>query len=163
MVEDKKMFFQSPTYGLLDMENLKKVMLKYMGNQKTDQYRLIIGTDSQPKNNKGADFVTAILIHHIGYGGIYFWQRFEINKQMSLKERIYQEATTSLIAAENLLLSCNGNGITKFNLEIHVDIGSHGETRELISEVVGMIRGSGYICKTKPDSFGASKVADRHT
>jgi hypothetical protein len=33
----------------------------------------------------------------------------------------------------------------------------------MIAEVVSMIKGNGYEVKTKPDSFGASKVADRHT
>jgi len=28
---------------------------------------------------------------------------------------------------------------------------------------VGMIRGSGYTVKTKPESYAASKVADRYT
>ena len=55
------------------------------------------------------------------------------------------------------------NGISKYDIQIHVDIGKKGETRGLITEVVGMIRGNGYDVKIKPDSFGASKVADRHT
>lgn len=33
----------------------------------------------------------------------------------------------------------------------------------MITEVVGMIRGSGYDVKIKPQSYGASKVADRYT
>jgi len=33
----------------------------------------------------------------------------------------------------------------------------------MIKEVVGMVRGSGYNAKTKPDAYGASAVADRHT
>ena len=49
------------------------------------------------------------------------------------------------------------------DVEIHVDIGQKGPTRELIAEVVGMIRGNGFNVKTKPDAFGASSVADRHT
>ncbi|HRU32970.1 MAG TPA: ribonuclease H-like YkuK family protein, partial [bacterium] len=46
---------------------------------------------------------------------------------------------------------------------IHVDIGMKGETRQLIKEVVGMITSSGYSAKIKPESFGASKVADKHS
>ena len=48
-------------------------------------------------------------------------------------------------------------------LEIHVDVGTKGDTREMINEIVGMIRGSGYSVKTKPEAYGASNVADRHT
>jgi len=33
----------------------------------------------------------------------------------------------------------------------------------MIKEVVGMVTGNGFTAKTKPDSYGASKVADKHT
>lgn len=49
-----------------------------------------------------------------------------------------------------------------YNLEIHVDVGQHGKTKEIIDEVVGMIIGSGFEVRTKPDSYGASTVADKY-
>jgi len=71
----------------------------------------------------------------------------------------------SLNAAETLVpeirKSINGSG--KYELEIHIDVGKQGPTREMIKEVVGMVTGSGYVAKTKPDSWGASSVADKHT
>ena len=51
---------------------------------------------------------------------------------------------------------------TGLNLEIHVDIGPNGPTRELIADIVGMIRANGFKVATKPSSWGASHVADRH-
>jgi predicted RNase H-related nuclease YkuK (DUF458 family) len=51
----------------------------------------------------------------------------------------------------------------ELNLEIHLDVGSNGATKTLVKEVVGMVNGSGYSCKIKPDSYGASSVADRYT
>ena len=51
----------------------------------------------------------------------------------------------------------------KYDLEIHIDVGPLGPTREMIREVVGMVNGNGFTAKTKPDSWGASKVADKHT
>jgi predicted RNase H-related nuclease YkuK (DUF458 family) len=50
-----------------------------------------------------------------------------------------------------------------YNLEIHVDVGEHGATREMIKEVVGMVTGNGFVAKTKPDAYAASYVADKHT
>ena len=50
----------------------------------------------------------------------------------------------------------------RINLEIHVDIGPNGETRAMIAEIVGMIRANGFKVATKPASWGASHVADRH-
>jgi len=51
----------------------------------------------------------------------------------------------------------------KYDLEIHIDVGSLGPTREMIREVVGLVTGNGFTAKTKPDSWGASSVADKHT
>jgi len=53
---------------------------------------------------------------------------------------------------------------TKHNwdFEIHVDVGSNGATRPMIQELVSMIRANNFEAKTKPESYAASKVADRH-
>jgi uncharacterized protein len=53
--------------------------------------------------------------------------------------------------------------VSDFNLTIHVDVGPNGETKQMLQEIVGMIKGNGFSVKTKPDSYGASSVADRHT
>ena len=49
-----------------------------------------------------------------------------------------------------------------FDFEIHADIGEKGETRTMIQEVVGMIRANNFEARTKPESYAASNVADRH-
>ena len=41
--------------------------------------------------------------------------------------------------------------------------GEYGDTRDMIKEVVGMVTGNGYVAKTKPEAYGASYVADKHT
>lgn len=48
-------------------------------------------------------------------------------------------------------------------LEIHLDVGEKGLTREILNMVVGMVKGSGYIAHIKPEAFAASCVADKHT
>lgn len=154
--------YYSPTYGKLDIEGLKKRMISFL-TQKNFKYRIIVGCDSQKVKKDSYDFVVAIAIHRIGFGGIYFWQRLVINKKMSLKERMYQESIMSLESAEDIFSFLRNNGIAKYNIEIHVDIGRNGETREMINEIVGMVRSNGYQVMIKPDSFAASKVADRHT
>jgi len=155
--------YHSPTYGDLTLEDVRKKVLEFMAQLPEYKYQLVIGTDSQPKNGQGCDFVTAIVIHRIGTGGIYFWRRIVEEKKLMLRGRIYQEATLSLAAAEEFLTTLKNDGVTRYDVEIHVDIGNHGKSREMISEIVGMVRGFGYNVKTKPESYGASKVADRHT
>lgn len=54
-------------------------------------------------------------------------------------------------------------GHTELNLEIHLDIGQNGQTKEMIRDIVGMITGSGFDAKIKPYSCGASTVADKYT
>lgn len=157
------MFYNSPTYGKVNLEKLKSIISGFMKADKKAEYRIIVGTDSQKIEKNKYDFVSALIIHRVGWGGIYFWKRIVQDKKISLKERIYQEATMSLETSENFVNFFKTNGISKYNIQIHVDIGKNGETRDLITEVVGMIRGSGYDVKIKPDSFGASKVADKYT
>jgi uncharacterized protein len=107
--------------------------------------------------------VTAIVVHRQGMGGIYFWERRVSKKHYVLRTRMYEEAAMSLEMAETVLELFRHDGITKYDVEIHVDIGKVGETRKMIQEITGMIRGSGYAVRIKPDSYAASKVADRYT
>lgn len=155
--------YHSPTHGDVNLQKLKEIVSAYMSQDKRGAYDVIVGTDSQKIKGGGYDFVSALIIHHVGFGGIYFWKRTQIKRVISLKERIYQEAIMSLETSEYFVNLFRLNGISKYDVQIHVDIGKQGETRELIQEVTGMIRGSGYEVKIKPYSFGASKVADRHT
>jgi hypothetical protein len=157
------MFYHSETYGDLTLAGVKERISSFMKSYKNNRYQVIIGTDSQKKSSGTTDFVTAIIVHRIGSGGIYFWKRLVDDKKRVLKQRILEEASMSLATAQELLGMFKANGVREFDFVIHVDVGSQGPTRELITEVVSMIRGSGFEVKTKPESYGASKVADRHT
>jgi len=154
--------FISPSIGKVCLGKIRENILTFMSHDPQSKYRLIIGSDSQPRDSK-VDFVSAIIVHRIGFGAIYFWQRRISARKYVLRERIYEEAALSLALADKFLEICKNDGIHKYDLEIHVDIGQIGETRNIINEVVGMIRGNGYNVKIKPESYGASKVADRHT
>ncbi len=155
--------FQSPTYGELELAQVREKILLFLAKDPERKYELVVGTDSQPHNGSGVDFVTAIVIHRLGTGGIYFWKRTVNKKHYVLRDRMYEEATMSLEMAEIVLALLHRDGITKYDVEIHVDIGKFGDTHEMINEITGMIRGSGYRVKIKPESYAASKVADRYT
>jgi predicted RNase H-related nuclease YkuK (DUF458 family) len=154
--------FRSPTYGALDFDGVIDRLLEYMGVAPGLEYELIIGTDSMP-SGKDAEFVSAIVVHRKNAGGIYFWSKRHGTELHTLRQRIFQEALYSLRLAEQLIEKLKEKDIIDFRLTIHVDVGPNGETKQMIHEVVGMIRGSGFEVKTKPDSYGASSVADRHT
>lgn len=155
--------FISPTYGSLSLAEVRKKILQFMEADSQAKYHLVIGTDSQNKNGGETDFVTALVVHRLSRGGIYFWRRRIEKKTYLLRARIYQEALLSLALADDFLEITRHDGISRFDVEIHVDIGKYGETREMINEIVGMVRGQGYGVQIKPEAYGASKVADRHT
>ena len=155
--------FQSPTFGELELLEVRTRIIDFLATDPGSVYQIVVGTDSQPHNGSGVDFVTAIVVHRKGHGGIYFWQRTVNKKTYALRQRMYEEATMSLMMAEEVVTLLHQDGITKYDVEIHVDIGAFGPTREMISEITGMIRGNGFTVKMKPESYAASKVADRYT
>jgi hypothetical protein len=155
--------FQSPTFGELEFLQVRTRIIDFLATDPGSVYQIVVGTDSQPHNGSGVDFVTAIVVHRKGHGGIYFWQRTVNKKTYALRQRMYEEATMSLMMAEEVVTLLHQDGITKYDVEIHVDIGAFGPTREMISEITGMIRGNGFTVKMKPESYAASKVADRYT
>ena len=154
--------FNSPTYGQLEFKEAVEKIAEYIEEVPDQKYRVVIGSDSQVHNHDDVDFVSAVIVHRIGSGGIYFWQRERISKPYALRERIYEEATRSMALAEEFLQAFKER-VLEYDLEIHVDVGRLGETRAMINEVVGMIRGSGFEVKIKPEAYGAQSVADRYT
>ncbi|HYC79508.1 MAG TPA: ribonuclease H-like YkuK family protein [Candidatus Binatia bacterium] len=155
--------FNSQTYGQLSFDEVVNRMLEYMEVAPGMAYELIIGTDSLLYSNHKAEFVSAIVVHRKRSGGIYFWSKRQETHMYDLRQRIFQEALLSLRLAEQLIEKLKNLNVLDFNLSIHVDVGPNGETKKMVNEIVGMIKGSGFDVKTKPDSYGASSVADRHT
>lgn len=160
--------FVSPTKGKLSQEKLINSIAEFMEFKPDLAYRLIIGSDSHLRGKNGNNhlrLVTAIIIHRVGLGGQYFWQTTLLPETKTIRDKIYAETMESLNIAQDFLPKLNKrlNGHGHYQLEIHIDVGRVGETREMIKEVVGIVTGNGYTAITKPDSYGASKVADKHT
>ena len=164
--------FQSYTHGILTITEIINKIKYFLEEVPDAQYSLVIGTDSHEKRAANEKYgntinlVTAILIHRKGFGGKYFWRRQEQKNIHSLREKIYAETMVSLTFASIFVplfkKTLNGSS-PNYNLEIHVDVGEHGDTRNMIKEVVGLVTGNGFVAKTKPDAYAASYVADKHT
>ncbi len=161
MAFDPARSFISPTRGKLDFDGLFQDIVNYMKEAPDSRYRVIIGTDSQFAEE--TCFVTAIIVHREGKGARYYYCRDKEQVSRSLRQRIFYEASRSLAVASQLTERLAKNGYADLNVEIHLDVGENGKTRELIREVVGMVVGSGFHARIKPYSYGASKVADKHT
>lgn len=167
MIDLKKNGFYSPTRGSVTIGGMIDEISKFVHEDPGSFYRLVIGSDSQIKvidGKKQIDFVTAIVIHRQGHGARYFWNKDKVMRAPILREKIYTETQRSLELARDLVPELRkAVRPAKYDLEIHIDVGSIGPTREMIKEVVGMVNGSGYTARTKPESWGASSVADKHT
>jgi len=153
--------FVSPTLGRLSFEQMFKQLVGYMKDDADQTYHLIIGTDSLLSDD--TTFVTAVIVHRVGHGGRYFYRKFRNRKISSLRQRILFETSLSLETAHHLTTELGRNGYSKLPVEIHLDVGPNGETKRIIREVVGMVSGSGYAAVIKPDAYGATKVADKHS
>jgi predicted RNase H-related nuclease YkuK (DUF458 family) len=155
------MRFISPTRGPMDFDAMFADIVSYIQDIPEASYKLIIGTDSQMAEE--VCFVTAIVVHRKGKGGRYYYSRERERINRSLRQRIFYETSRSLQLASQLAARLAENGHADLDVEIHCDVGVNGQTKDLIREVVGMVVGSGFDARIKPDSYGASKVADKYT
>jgi predicted RNase H-related nuclease YkuK (DUF458 family) len=145
----------------LTYDRLVADLLDYVAEDPYASYKLIVGTDSHTRTD--LCFVTAIVVHRLGKGARYYYRRRHQQKIRSLRQKIFYETAISLSLAEKLAESIAKAGARALNVEIHLDVGENGETKELIRDVIGMVVGSGFHAEIKPNSYGASKVADRYT
>lgn len=156
--------FYSETKGMLNLEQVLTEIKAFIDIRPNRFYKIVIGSDSEAKGM--SSIVTAVTIWRIGNGAIHFWTKSEEKKFGSMRDRIWQEAISSIMLAQEFrsrLGDTLGNGSFWEGNEVHVDIGPNGPTKELIDGVVGMIKGYDFTPVIKPYSFGASIVADRHT
>lgn len=158
--------FTSPTKGEISFDDMFEEIIRYIGEGPDMTYKLIVGTDSQMREDE-VNFVTAIIIHRVGKGARYFYHRQKLHNIYSLRQKIFYETSLSLETASRIAGKLAATGLDEqldlLNVEIHLDVGQEGRTRELIREVIGMVAGSGFSPRIKPDSYGASKVADKYT
>ncbi|MFO7266218.1 MAG: ribonuclease H-like YkuK family protein [Limnochordales bacterium] len=155
------MEFISPTRGRLSFDDVFKDMMAFIEEAPEERYRVIVGTDSQ--YGEMTCFVTAVIVHREGKGARYYYAREWEHTERSLRQRIFYETSRSLAVASLIAEKLAENGHADLNVEIHLDVGEKGQTKDLIREVVGMVVGSGFDARIKPDSFGAMTVADKYT
>ena len=156
--------FHSQTLGMLSLDEVIGEVMKFVKKEPERFYKIIIGTDSHPTNP--VFLVTALTIWRVGNGAIHFWTKSDPKHFHAMRDRIWEEAISSITLAQEIrsrLQNAMGDEFFWDGNEIHVDIGKNGPTKDMIDGVVGMIKGYNFHPVIKPDAFGASIVADRHT
>ena len=163
--------FFSPSKGNLTLDEVIKDIFAYMQEMPDKQYEVVVGTDS-PSSDKPF-FPIAIVVLRTGSGGRFFLKKMHYPDSFlkrfanrNWKNRILQEVYLSCELALSLretLEKENKLGLKYLFEYIHADVGEVGKTKEMIKEVVGLIKSNGFEPRIKPQSFAATVVADRYT
>jgi hypothetical protein len=133
-------------------------------------YEIVVGCDSS--SDEEPHFPVAIVILRKGAGGRFFLKNItypKVRKFYNFRQRIIEETLLSCELAVALRKTLEKKktvwpDILKWEfICIHADVGERGSTKEMIKEVTGLIRGSGFIPVIKPFSFAASAISDRYT
>ena len=161
--------FFSPSKGDLSLEQVIKEIFTYMQELPEYQYEVVVGCDS-PSSDKPF-FPIAIVVLRTGAGGRFFLKKMHypdnfLKKFAFWKNRILQEVYLSCelaLSLREVLEQENKLGLKYQFQYIHADVGEQGKTKEMVKEVVGLIKSNGFEPRIKPQSFAATVVADRYT
>ena len=162
-------YFYNPSLGNLPFESVINEIIKYVGVKEGGFYEIIVGCDSS--SGTEPSFPVAVVVLRKGEGGRFFLKKisYQDRKFYSWKERVLQEVLLScemaLLLKEKLETKMDGLPLLpnyQFRY-IHADVGEHGATKDMIKEVVGLIRGNGFEPKIKPEAYVASVIADRYS
>ena len=160
-------YFFNPTKGKLNLKGVIDEVFNYISEKPEKFYDIIVGCDSS--SGEDPHFPLALVILRVGEGGRFFLKKinYKERKFYNWKTRILEEVFLSCKLAlylrenfEKKLKDLNGNFRYQFRY-IHADVGENGRTKDMIKEVIGLIKGNGFEPKIKPESFAASTVADR--
>ena len=156
-----EMIFISPTNGKMTKAEIYDFILKKIQeNQITKEhdYSIIVGTDSQ--NSYKTKMVLVICLIDKGHGGRYFYHIDWMKKIKDINTKIYTETEESLEIARELNEFLHDNDV-RAEVEVHVDIGRNGKTKELIQGILGWVTSEGFTAKIKDESWVASTIADK--
>ncbi len=157
--------FHSWSKGTLTLTRVFDEIISYIKSQPERSYQIIIGSDSAARSP--VSLITAVTIRRVGNGAVHFWVESDKKIFHTFRDRIYEEAMQSITLAQEFRSGLREKFGEDFfwndKIQVHIDVGENGPTREMIDQVVGMVKGFGFQAVIKPGSFGASQVADRHT
>lgn len=159
--------FFNPTKGFLSFSQVIEEIFSYLREKPEKFYDIIVGCDSS--GGKEPYFPVAIVVLREKEGGRFFLKKihYKDRKFYSWKTRILEEVLLScelaLTLKEKLKEKIPSNLYRYQCRYIHADVGENGITKDMIREVVGLIKSNGFEPKIKPDSFVASVVADRYS
>lgn len=153
----------SITYGEVNINDVAKIISRNV--KEGQEYNLYIGTDSMSRYD--TKMVMVIALHHVGHGGIFFYDIIHVRRMYSIKQKLMKETELSISLADQLkkafekLYDETGFDYTSLHMKIHVDAGEDGKSSQVISEISNYITAYGYEFTIKPDSYAASTIANK--
>lgn len=160
------MLFYSETQNKkISLDEVAVSVYNYICEDESATYHIFAGADSQRDKGRTC-YVTVISITRDGNGGINFVNKNVLKERITMKQRIWKEATDALFTFQQLIEKLDEKGINGLNApiehdQIHIDIGENGKSRELINEITGMIEAYGFKAVIKPDAFVAQCIANK--
>ncbi len=162
--------FYNPTKGDLNAKEVIEEIIGYIKEQPNNFYDIIVGCDSSSEETP--HFPVAVAVLRVGEGGRFFLKKVKypasFNKRfVNWKNRILQEVLLScelaLFLREEFSKKAESLDLNYQFRYIHADIGANGQTKDMVKELTGLIRGNGFEPKIKPEAYIASILADRYT
>lgn len=150
----------SITYGEVSFKKMCQLIKNYIEKAKDYEYRITIGTDSQ--NHDITKVVVVVAICRVGKGGIFFYDIKKVDKITNIRQKLFYETSLSIEMARKLSQYFDSDN-KNYDISIHVDAGEIGPSSTVIPEIVGWVKGCGFNCNTKPDSYAASSIANKYS
>src|SRR3989344_4941374 len=113
---------------------------------------------SQGKNLGGPTFHSwskgALSLRRVGNGAVHFWVVSEKKVFHTLRDRITEEALQSITLAQGIKSGLRERLGEEFlwddKIQVHIDVGENGPTRDPLDQGVGMVKGFGFHAVIKP-------------
>jgi predicted RNase H-related nuclease YkuK (DUF458 family) len=159
------MYFQTINKDILHIGNVVQALVRFVELSPYHEYDLLIGTDSNFRK-KVLCTVSVIFLWNLNTRKFRFFYDKQIEKikgRLEVSQKIIREASRSLEIADYLKHSEVMSLLSDNCMEIHLDVGYHGKSVDVLPACKGMVTGSGYRCQVKPDAWTASHLADRFT
>ncbi|MGE5630081.1 MAG: ribonuclease H-like YkuK family protein [Caulobacteraceae bacterium] len=151
---------KSITYGEVSFDKMCKLIKRYILSDRDKEFNITVGTDSQ--NFDMTKIVVVVAVWKVGNGGIFFYDLKNVSKITNIRQKIFYETSLSLEMARRLAETLKNENI-KCDIDIHVDAGDEGPSSKMIPEIVGWVKACGFECKTKPESYAASCIANKYS
>lgn len=162
-----ELFYNETLNRKISLDEVAEDVYNYICEDCNATYNVFAGADSQREKGKTC-YVTVISITKEGCGGRNYILKTVRKERVTMRERIWNEAVSSVSTFTDLISLLNDKGIDLLDTvvecdQIHADVGYNGKSKELVNEITGYIEAYGFKAVIKPDAFVAQCIANKFT